>query len=137
MLNGKVYYGGGFIGERKYSFTISVYDVVTNKWDPETIKTNQGLFGMTTLDNKLLLAGGITDGRPIFLVNNATDKVNILVEGVWKHFATMLYPKAALTAIGYKTKLIVVGGLRNGGMPLSDVELLDTIGHHHTPMAHL
>ena len=83
---------------------------------------------MTTLDNKLLLAGGVTDDHSI-LFTNSTDKVNILVEGVWKHFATMLYPKALLTAVGYKTKLIVVGGMNNLNTQLSDVELLDTITH--------
>ena len=61
---------------------------------------------MTTIDSKLLMAGGITDDRDI-PVTNCTDQVNILVECVWKHFATMVYPKVALTAVSHKTKLIL------------------------------
>jgi len=126
LLNEKVYFGGGLVDDKKYSFTISIYDISTKKWEPNFIKTSQTLFGMTVLDNKLLLAGGITDNRDI-PITNATDQVKVLVEGEWEHFATMLIPKASLTAVGYKTMLIIVGGQNNHCIPLSDVELLDSI----------
>lgn len=126
LLDGKVYFGGGLVENKKYSFTISVYNISTKKWDPDTIKTSQALFGMTTLDNKLLLAGGLTDHRDIPIIN-ATDQVNMLVGGEWRHFATMLIPKALVTAVGYKTKLIIIGGQSNRCISLADVELLDTV----------
>ena len=56
-LNGVVYLGGGNEGPFKPSFTINRYDSVKNSWS-SPINTTQCYFVLTTLNKRLIIAGG-------------------------------------------------------------------------------
>ena len=55
-LNGLVYVGGGWKTEVMPSYIINCYDPVNNSWS--SINTPYCFCAMTTLNNKLLIAGG-------------------------------------------------------------------------------
>ena len=56
-LNGIMYVGGGLETGWKDSYIINCYDPVINSWT-SPINTPYYQFAMTTLNNKLLIAGG-------------------------------------------------------------------------------
>ena len=56
-LNGLVYVGGGLETGGKGSHAINCYDPVNNSWS-SPIYTPYCMFAMTTVNNKLLIAGG-------------------------------------------------------------------------------
>ena len=57
QLNGLVYVGGGSETRVGASYTINCYDPLKNSWS-STVNTPYCYFAMTTLNNKLLIAGG-------------------------------------------------------------------------------
>ena len=108
LLHGSVYVGGGYEGknnsERKDSFSLDIYNLTTNRWDPFPITIPHCWFAMTVLDDKLIIAGGVTKrGDP-------TNKILVLDEGEWKDYSKMPSARAGAVAVGYQSMLIVVGG---------------------------
>jgi len=126
LLHGSVYVGGGFEGiasaKRRDCYRLDVYNITTNQWSASPIITPCCWFGMTVLDDKLIIAGGDKNDIP-------TNKVHILYHGEWKYYSTMPTARTSLFAVGYHSMLITVGGqvLVNGKWTrLATTELLDT-----------
>ena len=96
-LNGLVYVGGSL------SNIINCYDPVNNSWS-SSIKTPYSYFTMTTLNNKLITAGG-KDER-----NKKTNHVLTLDAGQLKHYTKMITARSSATAAGHQGMLIITGG---------------------------
>ena len=131
LLHGSVYVGGGREGkEGFYSNRLDVYNIATNQWSTSPISTPQDSFAMTVLDNKLIIAGGVSKS------NHVVGQVFYLYSGQWKHYSVMPTARYSATAVGYQLRLIVIGGgTKTDGKWIrrSTVELLDTItGCWHT-----
>ena len=127
LLGGVIYVGAGFEGytAKNYRgcYRVDVYNLTTNQWNPSPIAAPFRHFAMTTLNDKLVIAGGATKS------NEVIKKVLILDAGQWRDFSEMPTARLSATAIGYYSMLIVVGG--QGALidksTLSITELLDTI----------
>ena len=126
LLGGNVYVGGGFEGsssnDKQRSYRLHVYNVTTNQWSP-SITTPYSWFAMTTLDDRLVTAGGITKS------NEDVKEVLVLDAGQWKDYSEMSTARSCATAIGYHSMLIVVSGqsmVEGKWTRLSTTELLDT-----------
>ena len=127
LLGGSVYVGGGSEGrssdDKQYSYRLDVYNLTTNQWSPSPITTPYSWFAMTILDDKLVIAGGITKN------DEYVKKVLVLNAGHWKSYSEMPTARACATAVGYHSMLIVVGGeikVQGKLTVLSTTELLDT-----------
>ena len=78
---------------------------------------------MTVLDDKLVTAGGVTKDDEI------VKKVLVLNAGQWEDYSEMPTARCSVTAVGYHSMLIVVGGGTKVGdkwVRVSITELLDT-----------
>ena len=127
LLGGVVYVGGGFEGssnnDKQYSYRLGVYNLTTNQWSPSPITTPYSWFAMTTLDDKLVIAGGTTKNGEV------VKKVLVLNAGQWKDYSEMPTARCHATAVGYHSMLIVVGGgimVEGKVTQVSTIELLDT-----------
>jgi len=107
------------------SFNIYVYNIDSQNWDPSPIKTHQALYGMTVLNDSLLLAGGVTDHRNLQPIST-TDEVCVLLDGKWKQISTMPHARALLVAVGYQSMLIVIGGQDSQCAVKGNVNVLDS-----------
>ena len=114
-LNGLVYVGGGFNG----SYTINCYDPVKNSWS-SPINTPCCLFAMTTLNYKLLIAGGRVKN------NKTTNQVLTMDAGRLKNYTKMITVRSSATATGHQGMLIITGGEDDQGEILSSTELFDS-----------
>ena len=107
LLEGKVYIGGGNEGPSSPSYRVDVYDVANNCWDPSSITTAYCDFAMTSLNERLIIAGG----------RDKCQKVTNLVFSVdgseLKNYTKMITPRALATAAGYQRTLIITGGERD------------------------
>ena len=130
LLHGNVYVGGGsqecFDVKHKHDFQnchrLDVYNPITNQWSTP-ITTPNSWFAMTTLNNKLLIAGGMVGDKQI------SKKVLVLNAGHWEDYSEMPSAKYFAAAVGYGSKLIIIGGAKKIGskrISLSTIELLDT-----------
>ena len=117
-VDGTVYVGGGYADKDEDDYTVMAYDMQSCKW--HTLPPYSArLFGMTTINNKLILVGGYCDG--------CVDQL-----GVWKTdsnqwtcpFPPMPTPRQSPSATSYKHWLVVAGGYRKDS--LSTVEVLHT-----------
>ena len=126
-LNGVVYVGGGttFKQEEKLSlvslkplYIINCYDPVSHLWSPP-IDTPQCYFAMTTLNNKLLIAGGQT-GRI------RTNQVLIMDAGQLKNYTKLITARSLAVAAGHQGMLIIAGGYDNNKKILSSTEIFDS-----------
>ena len=127
LLGGNVYVGGGFevtsINDKKDSYRLDVYNLTTNQWSSSPITSPYCWFAMTELDDKLVIAGGLTKN------NKVVKKVLVLNAGQWKDYSEMPTARSCATAVGYHSMLIVVGGgikVEGKWIILSTTELLDT-----------
>ena len=127
LLGGNVYVGGGFEGtsdsDKQYSYRLDVYNLTTNQWSSSPITTPHSWFAMAVLDDKLVIAGGLTKKDEV------VKKVSVLYIGQWKDYSEMPTARYAATAVGYHSMLIVVGGgirVEDKGIMISTTELLDT-----------
>ena len=127
LLDGFVYVGGGIEGRSFYfyenSYRLDVYNLTTNQWSPSPIITPYDAFGMTVLDDKLVIAGGTAKNDEV--VKN----VLVLDAGRWKDYSEMPTARCYATAVGYHSMLIVVGGgIKGEGewTRVSTTKLLDT-----------
>ena len=104
-----LYVGGGVEGrssnDKQGSYKIYVYNLTTNQWSSSPITTPYCVFALTVLDDKLVIAGGITKNVEI------VKKVLVLNAGQWKDYSEMPTARSCATAVGYHSMLIVVGGI--------------------------
>ena len=127
LLGGNVYVGGGLEGtsvsDGQDSYRLDVYNLTTNQWSPSPIITPYCSFAMTVLDDKLVIAGGVTKNDEV------VKKVLVLNTGQWDDYSEMPTARHAPTAVGYNYMLIVVGGgikVEGKWIRVSTTELLDT-----------
>ena len=114
-LNGLVY-----VYENS-GYTIDCYDPVNNLWI-SPITTSNRYFAMTTLNSKLIMAGGIKKSH--YLVTN---QIFIMDVGRLKKYTKMKTARKNATANGYQGMLIITGGQDTEGSALSTTELFDSI----------
>ena len=125
LLGGVVYVGGGLEGRSitnyQHSYRLYVYNLTTNQWS-SSITTPYCDFAMTVLDDKLVIAGGVTKNDEV------VKKVLVLITGQWKDYSEMPTARYHATAVGYHSMLVVVGGgikVEGGWTAISTTELLD------------
>ena len=118
-LNGLVYVGGGYETRWNTSCIIDCYDPVNNSWS-SSINTTYCNFAMTTLNNKLVTAGG-WDGS-----NKRTTQVFTLDAGQLKNYTKMVTARTMATAAGHQGMLIITGGMDDKYKILSSTELFDS-----------
>ena len=113
--------GGGSENRYTSSYNINCYDPGRDMWN--SINTDYRDFAMTTLDNKLVIAGGHAKrgGKKTKRIQtlNATD--NQLMD---HSNLTMKKARSHATAAGYQGILIVTGGKGKGNLTLSCTEVL-------------
>ena len=134
LLGGVIYVGGGDEGrnfkECQSCYRLDAYSLATNQWSSSPIITPYRYFAMTTLDDKLVTAGGLSKS------NEPVRKVLVLKPGQWKDYSDMPTARYDATAVGYHSMLIVVGGgikVKGKWIQTPITELLDTTtGHWYT-----
>ena len=107
------YYTGGI------SFTINCYDPVNNSWS-SPINTSYSLFAMTTMNSKLIIAGGRDKYYKI------TNQVLTLDSTELKYYSKMITARSDAVAAGHQRMLIITGGEDDNLKKLSSTELFDT-----------
>ena len=127
LLGGSVYVGGGYegrsINDDQDSYRLDVYNLTTNQWSPSPITTPYSWFALTVLDDKLVIAGGVTKNV------ETVKKILVLNAGQWKDYSEMPTARSRATAVGYHSMLIVIGGVievEGKWTRSSTTELLDT-----------
>ena len=118
-LNGLVYMGGGYETGWKASYIINCYDPVNNSWS-SSINTTYCGFAMTTLNNKLVTAGGRDRS------DKRTTQVLILDGGQLKKYTKMITARSSATSTGHQGMLIITGGWDDKYKTLSSTELFDS-----------
>ena len=120
LLNGLVYVGGGYETGYYLSYIIYCYDPVNNSWS-SSINTPYCDFAMTTLNNKLITAGGEDRSGKV------TTQVLILDAGLLKKYTKMITARSLATAAGHQGMLIITGGYGDKGKTLlSSTKLFDS-----------
>ena len=117
-LNGLVYVGGGWETGLNASYIINCYDPVNNSWS--SINTPYCLFAMTTLNNKLLIAGGRDKSY------KKTNQILTMDAGQLKNYTKMITARSYATATGHQGMLIITGGSDDKCKTLSCTELFDS-----------
>ena len=119
-LNGLVYVGGGYETVYKTSYMINCYDPVNNSWN-SSINTPYSQFAMTTLNNKLVTAGGVDKS------DKGTNQIIIIMNaGQLKSYTKMITARSRATAAGHQGMLIITGGYDEKEKRLSATELFDS-----------
>ena len=117
-LNGLVYVGSGYQSGAPL-YCIHCYDSVINSWR-SSINTSYCHFAMTTLNNKLLIAGGRDKSYKI------TNQILTMDAGQLKNYTKMTTARSGATATGHKGMLIITGGLDFKRNILSSTELFNS-----------
>ena len=118
-LNGLVYVGGGIESGYKASYMINCYDPINNSWS-SSINTPYCDFAMTTLNNKLVIAGGEDKSYKI------TNQILTMDADQLKSYTKMITARSRATAAGHQGLLIITGGIDEKGKKLSATELFDS-----------
>ena len=116
-LNGLVYVGGGY-GIKSDTFIMYSYNPVSNLWSAP-IKTPYHYFAMTTLNNKLLTAGGENNSK-------ITNEILTMDDGQLKNYTKMTIARKKATAAGHQGMLIITGGKDDKYKIVSSTELFDS-----------
>ena len=111
--------GGGYEPGAKVSYMINCYDPVNNSWS-SSIDTPYKFFAMTTLNNKLVTAGGKDRSGKI------TNQILTMDAGQLKNYTKMITARSHATAAGHQGMLIITGGYDEKGKTLSSTELFDS-----------
>ena len=130
LLQGSIFVGSGFqMGD--HSYQIDIYNLDNNAWNATPIKTPQCWFGMTVLNNRLIIAGGwVKEKKGMFnsTKHKVTNKIFILDTGQWKDdYGEMPTARSSVAAASHRSMLILAGGIANNGSKLDTTELLDTV----------
>jgi len=116
LLDGKVYNGGSC----RSSNRINIYTPANNSWSSSPINNPYVLFTMTTLNNRLITAGGKDKS------NKVTNKIFSLEGDQLKEYTTMITPRCWATATSYQGALIIAGGMNSQRKPLATTELFNS-----------
>lgn len=120
LHEGKVYIGGGEFGTADPSYQIDIYTPAINSWSNVPITTPCFWFGMTILNNRLIVVGGkIKTWRAINSIFSV--ERNQVIE-----YARMITPRSCATATGYQGMLIIIGGVDDRARRLASTELFDS-----------
>ena len=111
-LNGLVYVSGG------HTYNIHCYDPVNKAWK-SPINTPYCNFAMTTLKNKLLIAGGREKSLE-------TNQILAMNDGQLRNYTKMTTARSRATATGHQGMLIITGGQDDKRSKLSSTELFDS-----------
>ena len=111
--------GGGWETGYQLSYIINCYDPVNNSWS-SSINTAYCDFAMTTLNNKLVTAGGRDRS------GKRTTQVLTLDAGQLKDYTKMITARSLATAAGHQGMLIITGGVDDKHKKLSSTELFDS-----------
>ena len=125
-VEGTVYVGGGYADKTNNNYVVMAYDTQSCMWHtlpPYSAKW----FAMTTINNKLVLVGGMHNLVPGMYNFDAVDQL-----GVWQTdsnqwtlpFPPMPRPRHSPSATSYKHWLVVAGGFI-GLNSISSIEVLD------------
>ena len=117
-LKGLIFVGGGSEKDWNASYIINCYNPVINVWNSITIPYCN--FAMTTLNNKLVTAGGKDES------SNQTSQILIMNAGQLKKYTNMITARSLATAVGHQGILIVTGGQDDKCNKLSSTELFDS-----------
>ena len=118
-LNGVVYVGGGYEVGLMSSCNINCYDPVNNSWS-SPINTPYKFFAMTTLNNRLIIAGGKDKHY------KRTNQILTLDSTELINYTKMIIARSWATAAGHQGMLIITGGEDDMDKMLSSTELYDT-----------
>ena len=118
VIKGKVYVGGGTV-EKYNSGTVLAYDIEHDNWDILP-KYDYFWFGMTTVNNQLVVVGG-----------TANERTNLL--GIWNEesqqwthpFPPMNEVRSGPAVVTYNNRWMVVAGGFDGKDYLQSVEILN------------
>ena len=120
-LNGLVYVGGGYVAGTTTKY-INCYDPVKDSWGP-SIFTFYSYFALTTLNNKLVTAGG----QSVKYSKRTKEILTVDTDQLKSHsYTNMMEARSHATAIGYQGKLIITGGQDDYGRSLFSTELFDS-----------
>ena len=119
-LNGLVYVGGGIETGGNVSFVVDVYNPVEDKWG-SPIEAPRCGFGMTVLNNKLVIVGGKTKKGEISRTVRSLEE-----SSQWEEFTSMPTARYNSTAVGYNSMLLAIGGTSSDDVAIATVELYDT-----------
>ena len=121
VIQGMVYVGGGYIGD-KNDYKVMVYDIRSGEWAIlPPYKTR--FFGMTVIDNQLVLVGGVEVGEAKSKVLGAWRAAS----KEWVHpYPDMPTARHSCSAVTYKEWLVVAGGNTEKGKYLASVEVMNT-----------
>ena len=97
-LNGLLY-----VGDEYASYYIHCYDPVNDSWR-SSIYIPYCNFAMTTLNNKLLIAGGREN-------HEITNQILTMDDGQFKNYTKMTTARSRATATGHQGMLIITGGI--------------------------
>ena len=116
-LNGLVYVGGGYANGQNIS-SIDCYDPDKDSWG-SSIRTSYKYFALTTLNNKLVTAGGqsVSDSK-------TTKEISEVYNDQLKSCTNMMEARSHATAAGYQGMLIITGGNDDHYKTLSSTEVL-------------
>ena len=111
--------GSGYQWGYTQSYNILCYDPVNNSWR-SSINAPYFDFAMTTLNNKLLIAGGRDKS------NIKTNQILTKDAGQLKNYTKMTTARSSATATGHQGMLIITGGVDDKRNRLSSTELFDS-----------
>ena len=125
QVQGTVYVGGGFAAKDDNEYIVMTYDISAGKWATLPPYSTRW-FGVTAIDDHLLLVGGVTDvgrdGSPSKMLGVWSEESK-----KWTHpypdMTTLRYTCSAFTFMHW---LVVAGGEGAGGRKLSSVEVMNT-----------
>ena len=117
-LNGLVHVGGGYGHGWEGSYRIDCYDPVIDTWS--SISTSYCYFAMTTLNHRLLIAGGKDKS------DKRTSQILTMDGGQLKNYAQMNIARSFATAVGHHGMLIITGGYNDMDKTLSCTDLFDS-----------
>ncbi len=117
QINDTVYVGGGYADRDEDSYIVKAYNTQSCQWHTLPPYSTR-LFAMTTINNKLVVVGGMNRDDSSVLGEWQPDS------NQWTHpFPPMPTPRCWPSATSYKHWLVVAGGRH--GVCLQTVEVLD------------
>ena len=111
--------GGGYEPGLRSSCIINCYDPVNNSWS-SPIDTSYSLFAMTTLNSRLIIAGG----RDKYY--KKTNQISTMDSSEFKNYTKMTTVRSDAVAAGHQGMLIITGGYDDKNNRLSSTELFDS-----------
>ena len=110
---------GGGLETGGSSFTINCYDPVKNSWS-SPINTPYKFFAMTTLNNRLIIAGGEDKHY------KKTNEILTFDSNELKYYTKMITARLDAVAAGHQRMLIITGGCGDNHKASSSTEMFDT-----------